>query len=459
MALRTFTGTIRVDGRGAVIQTGKRRLRLVPYPEVAPIGLQQKQWAGFLLFGYLKDREATVRGDPSDGRLYNAHNWQPSWKGLKKKGAAGDPKLAPEAHDRFSQEIAQFFGRETREIAVKLNDAGILTVSALYHRLKNYEPEVRAFAHYLDVPQSAIRKFLEARESDSRSRALVASPPRIPVARGVNMKGVARATRAPVKTRAPEAPPTFPATARTPDLPAKVDLKRSVTAVKDQAFRGTCVAHAACAVLESALIRKRTGTKRLNLSEQYLYWACKRIDDAPREEGTLIEYAMQVLRRGVTTKRIQVGPGVCLEKAWRYVSVADPDNESQGPPPPRALEPPRYSIVKAHELKAGSIKSLKSELADGRCVGLSVYTYHFWTDGYVWREGVISLPFGIKPDGAHAICLVGYQDKDDTHGDGYFIFKNSWGPKWGAGRRDPGYGSLPYRYVLTEAIEAWSVEA
>lgn len=329
-------------------------------------------------------------------------------------------------------------------------------MSALYHRLKDFAPEVMAFARYLGVPQEAIKAFLEAREGDPRSRALVASPPRIPVARGVNLKGIARATGRPAKRKAPSAPAVFPKSARTPDLPPTVSLRRWVTRIKDQGFRGTCVAHAACAFLETALVRKGPHTKRLDLSEQYLYWACKQLDHAPHDEGTLIEYAVQALREGLVRK--QISPGVCPEKDWPYVRVSMPGNESQGPPPPRALKASRFPVRRARELKPDSIRALKTELAKGRCVGLSVYTYHFWTDGYVWREGIISLPFDIKPDGAHAVCLVGYRDKDDTHGDGYFIFKNSWGTNWGAGRPDPGYGSLPYRYVLTEAIEAWSIE-
>jgi C1A family cysteine protease len=97
-------------------------------------------------------------------------------------------------------------------------------------------------------------------------------------------------------------------------------------------------------------------------------------------------------------------------------------------------------------------------MADGHCVGLSVFTYHFWTDGYAWREGRISLPIKIKPDGAHAVCLVAYQDEDKEHRDGAFTFKNSWGPQWGVSRSDPGFGTLPYRYVLQEGIEAWIIE-
>lgn len=118
----------------------------------------------------------------------------------------------------------------------------------------------------------------------------------------------------------------------------------------------------------------------------------------------------------------------------------------------------QYRILNYARLNHKSIKALKKALAEGRCVGLSVYTYHFWTDDFAWREGTISLPLAIEPDGAHAICLVGYRDTEEDHGDGYFIFKNSWDKTWGYGRPDPGYGSLPYRYVLRDAIEAYTVD-
>ncbi len=153
--------------------------------------------------------------------------------------------------------------------------------------------------------------------------------------------------------------------------------------------------------------------------------------------------------------------GVCKEQDWPYNTVSIAGNQSQGPLPANASKVMKgvkgriFSISRSTELKPTSIEGLKATLADNHCIGLSVYTYHFWTDNYTWREGVISLPFRIKPDGAHAVCLVGYKDNDATHSDGYFIFKNSWGTNWGAGRPDPGFGSLPYRYVVTEGIEAW----
>jgi C1A family cysteine protease len=154
--------------------------------------------------------------------------------------------------------------------------------------------------------------------------------------------------------------------------------------------------------------------------------------------------------------------GVCTEKEWIYNRLPKPGNESQGPLPSAVRKllkaNKQYRALNYTRLKHNSIKALKSTLASGHCVGLSVFTYHFWTDDYAWREGGISLPIGIEPDGAHAVCLVGYRDNDASHSDGYFIFKNSWDIQWGYGRPDPGYGHLPYRYILKEAIEAYAVD-
>ena len=47
------------------------------------------------------------------------------------------------------------------------------------------------------------------------------------------------------------------------------------------------------------------------------------------------------------------------------------------------------------------------------------------------------------PEGGHAITLVGYENKTGALQDTVFIFKNSWGVKWGAG----GYGYVTYHYL------------
>lgn len=455
MPHKNFSGTVKINGR-ARLATDEGTLTLIPYPPDAPVESEVMEWVGREIFIYLKDRQATIRGELIGKRIYFAQV-APNKLPIK------DVEIAPDSHDKFSRNIEQYFKQDSSEIVEKLNNAAIFTVSAFYHRVKDDGQEIPAFAKYLKVPEASIKQFLAGIEASRNARALTTAPPKIPVARGIDLARMSRVAGVPVKRQAPATPPPFPPSERTLNLDSRVDLRKTVTRVKDQGpFRGTCVAHATAAIFEHELIQHGKFKKSsLDLSEQYLYWGCKEIDGAPTHEGTFIEYAVEVLKRGVKKK---YPPGTCLERSWRYELAPIAGNESQDPPPFSAAQAgelrkaekfPR--IKKYTKLNHNSIKEIKEALAANHCVGLSVYTYHFWTDGYAWREGVISLPFLIKPDGAHAICLVGYKDNDATHSDGYFIFKNSWGRKWGVNRSDRGYGRLPYRYVIKEGIEAWIV--
>lgn len=406
------------------------------------------------LFGYLEGQSVLIEGTLSGDMIYNAR--------LAESGMPiEDVKLAPESKDRFSHDIEQHFKKDSSEIAAKLNDIGIRTVSALYHRVKDdYENEVEAFSKYLKVSKNNIKEFITDLESKPSNTSLIRASPRYPVKRGVNLKLLEETKGVPAMKKAPTSPPKFPASAITPNLPSRVDLSVHLTPVKAQGMRGTCVAHTAAACLEAELIKKGKTTSKIDLSEQYLYWACKKIDGSPKSEGTFIEYAVEVLLNGVSKEKL--AGGICTEKEWAYNPLPVTGNEAQGP-----LSKPAQNMFKANkqhrainytQLKHDSIKAIKNALASGHCVGLSVYTYHFWTDDFAWREGTISLPIGIEPDGAHAVCLVGYRDNDASHSDGYFIFKNSWDRTWGYGRPDPGFGSLPYRYILKESIEAYTLE-
>lgn len=449
-----FTGIVRVQKTQAKLETRRRAFTLNPYPATAPLPSKAKLAMGKKLFGYLEGEKIEVWGNLVGETIHGARL-------VTSDAPIEDVKIAPESKDPFARDIAQYFKRDSKEIARKLNDAGIRTISALYHRIRNHMPtELDVFSKYLKVPQERIQGFIHGLESAASNQALVRASPRFPVKRGVNLR-LLRKLRVAVAPKPSSAPPKFPAGAVTPNLPSSVDLVAHATPVKNQGMRGTCVAHAAVACLEAEYIRAGNASAHLNLSEQYLYWGCKNIDGAPQEEGTFLEYAVEVLLNGVPSEKLVAG--VCTEMHWPYKKEPKPNDEGQGPPSPAARmalakNPAKYRALKVGRVKHNSIQALKEALSRGHCIGLSVYTYHFWTDDFAWREGVISLPLGIEPDGAHAVCLVGYRDDDANHRDGYFIFKNSWDTTWGYGRPDPGYGSLPYRYVLREAIEAYTVE-
>lgn len=59
-----------------------------------------------------------------------------------------------------------------------------------------------------------------------------------------------------------------------------------------------------------------------------------------------------------------------------------------------------------------------------------------------------------NPDGGHAVTLVGYQCKTGRLEDTVFIFRNSWGRRWGSG----GYGFVTYAYLQRHLGSAVALE-
>ncbi|NJO84542.1 MAG: peptidase C1, partial [Blastochloris sp.] len=86
------------------------------------------------------------------------------------------------------------------------------------------------------------------------------------------------------------------------ELPAEVDLTGKIPPPAQQGKRNTCVAFSLIAMYQYI------STDNTDLSEQFLYWACKDRDGIPHIKGTRPDVALQVL----TTV------GVCAEETWPY---------------------------------------------------------------------------------------------------------------------------------------------
>jgi hypothetical protein len=88
--------------------------------------------------------------------------------------------------------------------------------------------------------------------------------------------------------------------------PPSVDLKAILTPVRNQFFRGTCVAFTATALLEAQILRDTH--QQVDLSEQYVYYLARQNDPDKQEDGTYFQYAADgLLQRGA-----------CLEALWPY---------------------------------------------------------------------------------------------------------------------------------------------
>jgi hypothetical protein len=230
-------------------------------------------------------------------------------------------------------------------------------------------------------------------------------------------------------------------------LPNSVNLSNRFPPVRHQGARGTCVAHACAAVREFLL---GTNGPQSDLSEQFLYWACKERDGYP-ESGTWISVAMTILEV----------MGVCREPIWPYNGWPIAGNEGQGPPPAQAqIEAVQYKTVRATRLPERSVPALRQALADQQPVAFSVDVFSYWQQNPVYISGDIRLPLSReKEPGGHAMCLVGYEVDEATPGGGYFIVRNSWGTDWAhEGRISPGYARLPFAYVEQYGTSAFTTK-
>ncbi len=229
-------------------------------------------------------------------------------------------------------------------------------------------------------------------------------------------------------------------------LPTLVNLIDLMPPVRDQKERGTCVAHACAAVREYLL--GPDASAAANLSEQYLYWACKEKDNWPGE-GTWIKVGMEVLQ----------AQGICPEPVWSYNPKKVADNEGQGPAPADAQEAAAaYKIAKGELLQARWVDSMKQTLAAGKPVAFAVPVYRYWLTEPAKSTGDVRMPLSNEQTiGGHAMAMVGYQDDPSVPGGGYFMIRNSWGETWAKDSAlGAGYARLPYQFISQFGRSAYS---
>jgi C1A family cysteine protease len=218
--------------------------------------------------------------------------------------------------------------------------------------------------------------------------------------------------------------------------------------VRHQRARGTCVAHAVCALLEC--LHTRSGEGEIDLSEQFVYWDAKEHDGRPSTEGTFVEVAMA---------RVEAD-GACEEAVWLYNPNPIAGNEGQGPPPEGAEEAAAaHRATRVRQLGRRAPEEIRQVLDEGRPVAISVPVYRNWlNNNAVHVYGLIPMPLPTsKLEGGHAMCVAGYGFAADITGGAYFIVRNSWGAGWAAySRIAPGYGVIPFLYIEKYGWEAFT---
>jgi hypothetical protein len=225
--------------------------------------------------------------------------------------------------------------------------------------------------------------------------------------------------------------------------------------VKDQGRRPSCSVFAVVSALEyqNALL---TGQKE-KLSEEYLIWATRQVirrrppDVAlvPSENDADAEDAGFSLPEVVTALRVYgIPPHARMPNTFGSGMAG-------------IAAPPADVMAEARERRRVYIHLLAARDREGQIVaithalnaGIPVVIGLRWPHDRSVRGGVLSEQKPI-PDYAHAVTLVGYVSPDRRLENNSFIFKNSYGVRWGQG----GYGRVTYRYLQEHLLAAVMLE-
>jgi hypothetical protein len=280
-----------------------------------------------------------------------------------------------------------------------------------------------ALAEVLDIPQSEVSTLVQAATSALSTDVTLGAGPRLSVELGTGAIFE--------DMHLPEAIPfDLPL-----HLPSEVNLTEALAPPRQQGKRDTCLAFSLVALYQQASM------DNTDLSEQFLYWACKERDGMPHVRGTRPDVALDVLRE----------MGICTEAIWPYQPQPIADNEGQGPPPDRALQKALHRRITSYNvLPPGDIRQMQSMLARGNALLIGLPIYEHWTT--TWQARTLgrvrrALPGEAERSG-HAMALMGYRDDATAPGGGYFIVRNSWGTAWGTQNLDgPGYCHIPYQVM------------
>ena len=232
------------------------------------------------------------------------------------------------------------------------------------------------------------------------------------------------------------------------DLPKLVDLKDEMSPAKNQADRGTCTFFSTIALIEGA-IKKDLG-KDVNLSEEYLNYAAKKVGMYSSAEGSIISDNVRGMR----------AQGLLLEEDWGYQASwfekgrpcekyksTDPTapaicfshNKPNAKAMSRLIDSSSITVLPIQKDTNAIIRFLAEEK---RPLIMSVnVNFNAWpksgaTDfNEEYRQECFANP---SECGGHSILITGYDMEKRV-----FMFKNSWGNDWGK----EGYGTIPFDVV------------
>jgi hypothetical protein len=237
-------------------------------------------------------------------------------------------------------------------------------------------------------------------------------------------------------------------------LATPVDLRPKLfkfeLGVKNQGRRPSCAVFAIVSALEFQ--RAELTGQAEKFSEEYLIWATRKTvqrlptanstsatepssEDA--DEGFALFEVVEALRAyGIPLQ-------ASMPNIWNR-----PSHALLEPPPDIIQSARRYQRVFVHQVPGRDAPTRLNNIIHALQAGLPVPIGLAWPAGRI-SHGFIG-PIAANPNAGHAVTLVGWQSATGQMKDAIFIFKNSWGPKWGQG----GYGHVTYAYLRQNLHDA-----
>ena len=243
-----------------------------------------------------------------------------------------------------------------------------------------------------------------------------------------------------------------------PEISAEVDFRPEYRemgiGISKQGRRPSCAIHAVVGAIE-LLEGRRLGAAE-NLSEYYLYWATLKTlgrydqysdlaaggEDA--DAGFQIPEVLQALRTyGVPSVAETPGFG------------SDPSGDVGDAPDESIVEAARKrSGIRSYAIPGRDIEILLGNIVHALNAGSPVVVGMAWPYYSSIRKTAYLQSQEPRPGYGHAVTLIGYRCPSGELEDITFIFRNSWGVKWGAGA----YGYAKYEYMIKNLYNAHVIE-
>ncbi len=228
------------------------------------------------------------------------------------------------------------------------------------------------------------------------------------------------------------------------DLPSKVDLSGRDPLVLDQGSIGSCTAFAHGMLHHYCQLRE--GRSPFIPSMLALYYNTRLLEGSETwDAGAAPRSVLKTLS----------ADGICPESDWPY----DLSKLTQKPSPQAYTDGLKARAWRYESLQDWPFSALSGDptgLAEMKTCLFRGHPFTFGFNVYAQFEtnnnGLIDMPGPNNNTflGGHCCLVMGY---DDTHRNGDFLCKNSWGPSWG----QQGFFWMPYDYLKYLGMDKWTI--